>query len=80
MNFKSSSSPGRVCFAGEDIDWIYGPSILCAINLRINVSITALPVSYSRIEIKTSGSLNDKLSIPINGIGQYSNHVLDYER
>jgi galactokinase len=34
-----ASAPGRVCFAGEDIDWISGPSILCAIDLKTNVLV-----------------------------------------
>jgi mevalonate kinase len=64
--------------AGEDIDWISGPSILCAINLRINVIVTGLPATNPRLEIKTSGSMNSKSSISLDDIGKYSNHTLDY--
>jgi len=31
---------GRVCLVGEDLDWTGGTSILCGINLNIDVNIT----------------------------------------
>lgn len=35
------SVPGRVCFYGDNVDWISGPALLCAIdNLRTFVKIT----------------------------------------
>lgn len=78
MKTVRASAPGRICFAGEDIDWISGPSILCAIDLRTNVTVVELSASHHQTEITTSGSMNGKLSIPINSIGQYSSHILDY--
>lgn len=70
-----ASAPGRVCFAGEDIDWISGPSILCAVNLRTNIVVKE---NDNLFEIKTSGSLDSELSLGKEEIGVYSNHVLDY--
>lgn len=78
MKTVAASAPGRVCFAGEDIDWISGPSILCAINLRTSVRVTALASSHSQLELQTRGSMNGVLSLPLNGIGQYTGHTLDY--
>lgn len=34
-----ASSPGRVCLAGEDLDWMVGPSILAAVNLRLDITV-----------------------------------------
>jgi len=35
------SVPARVCFFGDNVDWISGPALLCAIdNLRTFVKIT----------------------------------------
>ncbi len=78
MKTVVASAPGRVCFAGEDIDWISGPSILCAINLRTNVKVSALAGSHYYLELKTKGSMNSVLSLPLNEIGQYMGHTLDY--
>jgi len=78
MEIVRASSPGRICFAGEDIDWIFGPSILCAINLCTDVVVTSLPVSHRQIEIKTVGSMNGRLSISVDNIGKYSGSILDY--
>lgn len=35
------SVPGRICLAGEDLDWTVGPSILCTVNLKMKVTIRA---------------------------------------
>ena len=78
MKTVKASAPGRICFAGEDIDWISGPSVLCAINLHTNVTVTSLSASHHQIEITTSGSINGRQSIPIDSVGQYSGHILDY--
>lgn len=78
MKTVVASAPGRVCFAGEDIDWISGPSILCAINLRTNVKVSALASSHNQLELKTKGSMNGALSLPLNEVGRYTGHVLDY--
>lgn len=75
-----ASSPGRVCFAGEDIDWISGPYILCAVDLRVNVKITPLPHNCDFILIESSDPFNVKYRIPIIEIGNYQEHILDYIR
>lgn len=73
-----ASAPGRVCFAGEDIDWISGPSILCAINLRTNVKVTTQTKRVDYIEIKARGSINDFQHLNLSDVGIYNGHVLDY--
>jgi mevalonate kinase len=37
MEFAHASAPARVCFGGEDLDWLGGPSLLGAIDLRLTV-------------------------------------------
>lgn len=71
-----SSAPGRVCFAGEDIDWISGPSILCAINLRTEVKVKLS--KNNCFILTTQGSLNSELKLASEEIGIYSHSVLDF--
>lgn len=73
-----ASSPGRVCFAGEDIDWISGPSILCAIDLRVWVKVTPLPPNYDFIILKSGYPFDIEYLIPLTDIGNYKKHVMDY--
>ncbi|TDD29996.1 hypothetical protein E1218_02375 [Kribbella turkmenica] len=35
----TASCPGRICLAGEDLDWTTGPSILAAIGLRAEAAV-----------------------------------------
>lgn len=70
-----ASAPGRVCFAGEDIDWISGPSVLCAIDLRTNVVVRKNTDLYT---LKTEGSQNSELNLTKEKIGIYSHKILDY--
>ena len=46
----------RICLAGEDLDWTGGCSILCAINMKMEVKITQ--IDGERIVIK-SNRVND---------------------
>ena len=73
-----ASAPGRVCFAGEDIDWISGPSILCAINLRIQTTISMLPKNIGEIVLKSGAPLNIEYRVPLVKLGRYQNHIMDY--
>lgn len=71
-------APGRVCFVGEDIDWIFGPSILCAINLGVTVSIESNKPSSRSVTLITGEPFNIKETILIKNIGKYRRSVLDY--
>lgn len=74
-----SSTPGRICIAGEDIDWISGPSILCAINMRTEVKVTkASDNRRNNFRIISRGAMNIQSSIFINEIGFYKGHVFDF--
>jgi mevalonate kinase len=71
-------APGRVCFVGEDIDWISGPSILCAINLGVTVSIESNKLNSRSITLITGDPFNTTETILIKNIGKYRRSVLDY--
>lgn len=75
---KTVSAPGRVCFAGEDIDWISGPSILCAIGLRICSTVSLLPKNCQELLLKSEGPFNIEHHVPLTHLGQYKNNVMDY--
>lgn len=68
-------APGRICLAGEDIDWISGPSVLCAIDLKIKASVSG---NKDGFKLRTRGSLNSEIQLLKQEIGVYSHHVLDY--
>lgn len=74
----TASAPGRVCFAGEDIDWISGPAVLGAIDLRIRVTVEPLPLDAGLIVIKSSAPFNVERRLLPTNIGQYNGHPLDY--
>lgn len=74
----TASAPGRVCFAGEDIDWISGPAILGAINLRLKVTVTSLPKDCDYILLKSDNPFNVQRRVPLLSVGQYKRHVMDY--
>lgn len=49
-----SSAPGRICLAGESLDWmINGPSIVGAIDLRTHVVIRELPIDTTSVAIRS---------------------------
>lgn len=72
-----SSAPGRICLAGEDIDWISGPSILCAINERTKVEVSQ-PSQKKNVVFSTSGAIEFVHEIDPENIGDYSGHKSDY--
>lgn len=49
-----SSVPGRICLAGESLDWMLnGSSIVGAIDLRTHVVIRELPVNTNSVAIRS---------------------------
>lgn len=72
------SAPGRVCLAGEDIDWISGPSLLSAIELRTRVNIELLPVNTQKVIFTSGDPLNFFHEIAIEKVGEYIGHKSDY--
>src|SRR6266571_4641587 len=72
-----ASAPGRVCLAGEDIDWISGPAILGAIGLRIRVSVKSLSRNVDFVELTSGDPFNLKRRVLLRSIGQYEGHPLD---
>ncbi|MDR2063582.1 MAG: hypothetical protein LBQ02_02205 [Candidatus Nomurabacteria bacterium] len=77
METATAFAPGRICLAGEDLDWIGGSCILCAIDLGTNVEVSASKQPHV-FEIIALGSVNSRLLLPDNRVGCYSLHILDY--
>jgi len=77
-NYAEASAPGRICIAGEDIDWISGPSILCAVNLRTRVSVQSKNSDVDIITFQTGEPFNFIENVLLEHIGAYSGGVLDY--
>lgn len=78
MKNAEASAPGRICLAGEDIDWMSGPSILCAIDLRTTATVKTKTVDDGLITLKTGNPFNTTINAHLEAIGNYSGGVLDY--
>jgi mevalonate kinase len=59
----TGSAPTRLCLGGEDLDWIGGPAIQTAIDLRVSVTYRREPAS-SALSIRSEGALPAHLTIP----------------
>jgi mevalonate kinase len=65
----TGSAPTRVCLGGEDLDWIGGPALQTAIELRVSVTFRRQP-SSPMLTIRSHGALPAFLALP-------SEHWLD---
>lgn len=74
----TASAPGRVCFAGEDIDWISGPSVLCAINLRVTAEVMPLSQDLDFLLLRAKSPFYAEHRILLSELGCYKKHILDY--
>jgi len=72
------SAPGRVCLAGEDIDWISGPSFLSAVELRTFVQIERLSLDIQKVIFSSGDPLHFVHEIALEKIGSYTGHKSDY--
>jgi mevalonate kinase len=75
-----ASCPGRICLAGEDLDWLSGHSLLCAINLRLTTKVedAVNSVRSEAITIRSDLYPGHTLVVPVAGPGVYTNDPLDY--
>jgi len=81
VTFTSASSPGRVCLAGESLDWmIGGPSIVGAIGLRVMASVKDIKSDGKEDEvlIRALDPFNVERRIQLSRIGIYNRHTLDF--
>lgn len=81
IEFKSvlASAPGRICLAGESLDWMTGgPSIVAAIDLRTTVSIRELPQNTQYLSIQSREPFNLGKVLSIGEIGKYDQGDLNY--
>lgn len=79
MSTKSkvvASAPGRICFAGEDMDWMGGTSILSAVGLRTEVSVSQAVNLSKHIEIVSGHPVNASCIVSFDKLCDYSNRKL----
>ncbi|MEV7551441.1 galactokinase family protein [Amycolatopsis sp. NPDC089917] len=50
------SAPGRICLAGEDLDWLGGAPIQAALDLRIRCALSLSPRATA-FEVRAAGTL-----------------------
>lgn len=80
MRSVTASAPGRICLAGEDLDWMVGPSVLAAISLRISATVSASVNGSDCLVLESGGPFSVKRVVPVTDIACYDGHVLDYAR
>lgn len=70
--------PARICLAGESLDWmIGGPSVVAAINLRTEVSVT-VNRHNQHVNLSAAEPLNARRTVRADQLGHLANDSLDY--
>jgi mevalonate kinase len=57
------TAPARLCIGGEDLDWIGGPALLTAIDLRVEVTYEKRAAART-LAIVADGALRARLTLP----------------
>ena len=74
-----SSVPGRICLAGESLDWmINGPSIVGAIDLRTHVFIRRLPINTNSVAIRSEELEKRGKVIPNSELNSYDDENVNH--
>lgn len=74
----SASSPGRVCLAGESLDWmIKGPSIVGAIDLRVHASVQSISQA-GQIIFRSAEPFKSERTINFSDLSKYNLHRLSF--
>src|SRR3989337_252629 len=77
--FAAASAPGRICLAGESLDWMTGgPSIVAAVDLRTSVSIKPFSQESPFISIYSGNPFNAEKLLPLGEFEQYDYEDLNY--
>ncbi|MFA6007193.1 MAG: galactokinase family protein [Candidatus Shapirobacteria bacterium] len=74
---ENVSVPGRICLAGENIDWISGPVLTMAVNdLRTSVGIISKTENNVSVRYQHLPLINDQFKIATNY--RYGRDSIDY--
>jgi mevalonate kinase len=77
----AASCPGRVCFAGEDIDWTIGPAVLAAVELRLTATLGPPRRGQGDLVVmESSHPFTQRIAIPTGALGVYDGGTFDYAR
>ncbi|WP_081877903.1 mevalonate kinase family protein [Nocardia brasiliensis] len=76
----SVSAPGRVCLAGESLDWMTGgESIVAAIPLRTRVTVRSAPACEpGSVELRAGPPFHLARVVPIDKLGVFGSDELDH--
>lgn len=58
----TGSAPTRLCLGGEDLDWLGGPALLTAIDLRVSVTYHRQPAGRS-LTISAEGAMTTQVTV-----------------
>ncbi len=74
----SASAPGRVCLAGESLDWMTGgDSITAAISLRTTVTVRTHAASTSGLRLAAGTPIHMRRTIELGALTDYHGDQLD---
>lgn len=74
----SASAPGRVCLAGESLDWMTGgDSITAAISLRTTVTVRTNAASSSALRLSAGVPIHLRRSVELDALTRYHGDQLD---
>jgi len=74
------SAPGRICLAGENLDWMLpagGPSVVAALDLRIHVTFSALSPPGDLV-LRSNAPLYARRRVRLEALDAYPGDVLDH--
>jgi mevalonate kinase len=74
----SASAPGRVCLAGESLDWMTGgDSVTAALSLRTTVTVRTHAASSSSLRLSAGAPITLMRSVRLDALTDYRGDQLD---
>jgi len=74
----NAAAPGRICLAGESLDWmIGGPSVVATISLRTSAAAHLVDTSHE-LTIRSGPPVNSCRTIPAATLPELAGDRLDY--
>jgi mevalonate kinase len=74
----AASAPGRVCLAGESLDWMTGgDSVTAALSLRTTVTVRTKAASTSSLRLSAGAPITLMRSVSLDSLTDYCGDQLD---
>src|SRR5689334_9708953 len=73
----AASCSGRICLAGEDLDWTIGPSVLAAISMRTEVQVSRTDDNRT-LYIRTGRPYNREVTLDAESLNGYHEEAFSH--